>query len=281
MNHGAADAPAARIAAVKYNAVTSRDNPLYKRLKALATSTQARKKEGLSILDGAHLVQAAIDRWGAPEIVAVSEAAMARPEIARLAAAAGPGVVHFPAALFESLSTVGHGAGIIAAVRTPRTALPSIIAGDCLLLEHLQDPGNMGSLLRSAQAAGVVQVFCSPRTVYAWSPKVLRAGQGAHFGLTIVEGVDLAEVIARLAVPLAATALRGAASVYDTDLTQPLAWLFGNEGAGVSEDLLARADHRVCIPMPGACESLNVAAAGAVCLFEQVRQRSRRAGSGA
>ena len=141
---------------MKPNAITSRDNPLYKRLKALATSTQARKKEGLSILDGAHMVQAAIDRWGAPEIVAVSEAAMARPEIARLAASAGPGVVRFSATLFESLCTVEHGAGIIAAVRTPRIALPATVTGDCLLLEHLQDPGNMGSLLRSAQAAGVV-----------------------------------------------------------------------------------------------------------------------------
>ena len=137
----------------------------------------------------------------------------------------------------------------------------------------------MGSLLRSAQAAGVTQVFCSPHTVYAWSPKVLRAGQGAHFGLTIIEGVELTEVIARLAVPLVATALRGAASVFDTDLARPLAWLFGNEGAGVSDELLARADHRVSIPMPGASESLNVAAAAAVCLFEQVRQRSHRAGS--
>ena len=258
---------------MKPNAITSRDNPLYKRLKALATSTQARKKEGLSILDGAHMVQAAIDRWGAPEIVAVSEAAMARPEIARLAAAAGPGVVHFPAALFESLSTVEHGAGIVAAVRTPRTALPSIITGDCLLLEHLQDPGNMGSLLRSAQAAGVVQVFCSPRTVYAWSPKVLRAGQGAHFSLVIVEGVELDEVVNRLKIPLIATSSHAKTSVHTLDLKRPVAWVFGNEGAGVSEALLARATHRAMIPMPGGAESLNVAAAAAVCLFEAVRQR--------
>lgn len=260
--------------------VSSRDNPQYKRLKALGSSAQARKKEGLSVLDGAHLVEACLASGRVPELVAVSESGMRRAEVARLAAAAGVPVTRFPDALFEALSTVEHGAGIIAALRTPREAMPAVIAGDCLLLEHLQDPGNMGSLLRSAAAAGVGRVFCSPRTVYAWSPKVLRAGQGAHFALQIVEGVDLAEVSARLTVPMVATTSHRGQSVYQADLTRPVAWLFGNEGAGVSEALAAQATWRLSIPMPGKAESLNVAAAGAICMFEAVRQRAAREGKG-
>ncbi|MBL8383831.1 MAG: RNA methyltransferase [Burkholderiales bacterium] len=260
-------------AAAAARLITSRDNPLYRRLKALGSSAQARKKEGLSVLDGAHLVEACLARGWRPELVAVGESALRRAEVARLAAGAGGDVPVFADALFESLSNVEHGAGILAAVRTPRAALPDAITGDCLFLEHLQDPGNMGSLLRSAAAAGVGLVVCSPRTVYAWSPKVLRAGQGAHFRLEIVEGVDLEAARARLRVPLLATTVHGGETLYGVDLAGPVAWLFGNEGAGVSPEMAARADRRVVIPMPGQSESLNVAAAGAVCLFEAVRQR--------
>ncbi len=262
---------------MKLKAVTSRDNPLYKRWRLLASTAQARKKEGLSILDGVHLVNAYLEKCGAPEWVAVSESGLKRPEIERAVRACSGDVVRLPDALFESVSVVEHGAGIVAAVKTPREVLPPTISGDCLILEHVQDPGNMGSMLRSAAAAGVRQVFCSPKTVYAWSPKVLRAGQGAHFGLLIVEGVELDEVLARLAVPLVATSSHAKTTLDALDLSQPVAWLFGNEGAGVSPGLLACATWQAAIPMPGGSESLNVAAAAAVCLFESVRQRRRRA----
>jgi TrmH family RNA methyltransferase len=258
--------------------IASRDNPLFKRLKAMAASAQARRKEGLSILDGAHLVEAALAAGWSPALMAVSESGLARAEIARLVEAARGEVTCLPDALFEAISAVEHGAGIVAAVATPRQELPAAIEGDCLLLEHLQDPGNMGSLLRSAAAAGISWVICSEKTVYAWSPKVLRAGQGAHFALSIAEGVDLAEALRRVRARVVATEPRASRSLFGCDLAPPVAWLFGNEGAGLSERLLALADLRVAIPMPGRAESLNVAAAGAVCMFEAVRQRAQRAG---
>ena len=258
---------------MKIKTISSRDNPVYKHLKLLASSTQARKKEGLSVLDGAHLVSAYLERRGAPAMMAVSESGLRNAEIARLVKSAGLDVLQLSDALFHSISTVEHETGLMAAIQTPEEALPPRVSEDCLLLEQIQDPGNMGSLLRSAAAAGVRQVFASPHTVYAWSPKVLRAGQGAHFSLQIVEGVELTEVIARLKVPLIATSSHAKATVHDVDLRQPVAWVFGNEGAGVSDAILARARQRVMIPMPGGAESLNVAAAAAVCLFEAVRQR--------
>jgi TrmH family RNA methyltransferase len=265
---------AVTIGRVKAKPVTSRDNPQFKRLRALATSAQARKKEGLSVLDGVHLVEAYLERVGAPELLAVGDSALARPEVARLVEAADCDVIRLPDALFESVSTVEHGAGLVAGVRTPREPLPEAIDTDCLLLEHLQDPGNMGSLLRSAAAAGVRRVFCSPQTVYAWSPKVLRAAQGAHFSLVIVEGVDLSAVAARLRLPLLATSSHAPRTIYAENLAVPVAWVFGNEGSGVSPPMMALAARTVSIPLPGGAESLNVAAAGAICLFEAVRQRT-------
>ena len=258
---------------MKIKTISSRDNPVYKHLKLLASSTQARKKEGLSVLDGAHLVSAYLERRGAPAMMAVSESGLRNAEIARLVKSAGLDVLQLSDALFHSISTVEHETGLMAAIQTPEEALPPRVSEDCLLLEQIQDPGNMGSLLRSAAAAGVRHVFASPHTVYAWSPKVLRAGQGAHFSVQIVEGVELTEGIARLKVPLIATSSHAKATVHDVDLRQPVAWVFGNEGAGVSDAILARARQRVMIPMPGGAESLNVAAAAAVCLFEAVRQR--------
>ncbi len=258
---------------MKLKTVTSRENPLYKYLRLLASTSQARKKEGLSMLDGTHLVSAYLEKRGAPVLMAVSESGIKRAEIARLVKSAGVEVLQLPDALLESISAVEHGAGVVAAVPTPREALPPTVSEDCLLLEHVQDPGNMGSMLRSAAAAGVRRVFCSPKTVYAWSPKVLRAGQGAHFGLSIVEGVELDEVIAHLTIPLAATSSHAKVALHALDLRGPVAWLFGNEGAGISAALLKRATWQAAIPMPGGAESLNVAAAAAVCLFEAVRQR--------
>jgi TrmH family RNA methyltransferase len=257
----------------RFKVVASRENPQFKRLRALAASSQARKKEGLSLLAGAHLVGAYLARGGVPALVAAGEAALARDETTHLLAGYAGAALRLSDAMLDAISGVEHGAGIVAAVPTPRARLPADIDEDCVLLEGLQDPGNLGSVLRSAAAAGVRRVVCSAQTVYAWSPKVLRAGQGAHFGLDIVEGCAMEEVLARLRVPLIATSSHARATLFAADLTRPLAWVFGNEGAGVSPEVLARADQTVAIPLAAGSESLNVAAAAAVCLFEAARQR--------
>ncbi len=140
------------------------------------------------------------------------------------------------------------------------------------MLEDLQDPGNLGSILRSCAAAGVRHVLLSKGSVQAWSPRVLRAGMGAHFMLSIYEQTDLRAAVQDFPGTLIATRPLAPRTVFDTDLTGKLGFLFGNEGAGLSAGLMAAADSLVSIPMPGKSESLNVAAAAAVCLFERVRQ---------
>ncbi|RFU45485.1 RNA methyltransferase [Paraburkholderia sp. DHOC27] len=255
-------------------AITSRDNPLYKRLKALAGSTHQQRRSGHALLEGFHLASAYLDVAGQPETCVITEGALRHEEaqaiVARLDAQR---IVTLPDALFGQLSNVVNGVGILLLVEKLAAPLPERVSETCVVLDGVQDAGNVGSILRSAAAAGVQQVFCAPGTAYAWSSKVLRSGMGAHFLLQIHEDVEPQTLIERLAVPVVITDSHGAEAIYDCDLSGPLAWVMGNEGAGVSQTWRDAVTLRVTIPQPGGMESLNVAAAAAVCLFEQCRQQ--------
>jgi len=254
--------------------VTSRDNPLFKHVKALAQSSRERKKSGLALIEGAHLVEAWIVRFGAPATVVVSESGVMENEVTRLLASCGGAEqVTLADALFAEVSSVETPAGILALIAPPASHATPGTADPCLLLEDIQDPGNMGSMLRSAAAAGVKDVLLSKSCAFAWSPKVLRAAQGAHFSLNIVEGADLIEFVRAYSGQVVALAPAAKTSLYSVKLKQPTAFAIGNEGAGLSSELLNAAGIHATIPMPGKLESLNAAAAAAVCLFEMVRQR--------
>lgn len=258
--------------------ISSRDNPLYKELKQLATSSQARRRAGRTLLDGVHLCDAYLQHVGLPPICVVSDTAQTHPEVAPIVArceTGGSQCIVLPDALYHVLSQVEHGIDLLFVADTPEIGPPAALTYSAVLLDNLQDPGNLGSILRSAAAAGIEYVFCSPGTAFAWSPKVLRAGMGAHFLLKIFENVDLAALMQSSEVPLVATSSHAAKRIYDLDLKRPVAWLFGHEGQGVAEDLLALASHQVAIPQLGAIESLNVAASAAICFFEQVRQKNQ------
>jgi TrmH family RNA methyltransferase len=256
--------------------ITSRENPLYKELKQLAGSSQARRKAGQTLLDGVHLCQSYLAMRGAPRHCIVSQGALANvevEEIVRQCEAAHAHVTVMPDALYNALSQVEHGVGLMFLIETPALSLPAALEGSAVMLDNLQDPGNVGSILRSAAAAGIMQVFCSAGTAFCWSPKVLRAAMGAHFVIEIHENVDLAALIGAATVPVLATSGYAKQRLYEVDLRQPVAWLFGHEGQGVADDLLALASNQVVIPHLGQIESLNVAACAAVCFFEQLRQK--------
>ena len=256
--------------------ITSRDNPLYKELKRLATSSQARRKAGRTLLDGVHLCEAYLQHRGAPLVCVVSESAHALKEVEALASrceAIKVNCITLPDALYNGLSQVENGVGLLFVIDVPQPSVPTQLRQDALLLDQVQDPGNLGSILRSAAAAGIPEVYCSAGTALAWSPRVLRAGMGAHFALKIYENADLTLLLRGTTLPTLATSSHAAQTIYHADLTLPLVWLFGNEGQGLSPELLQRANHLVAIPHLGDMESLNVAACAAVCLFEMVRQR--------
>ena len=254
--------------------VTSRDNALFKHLKALTGSTHARRKAGQSVLDGVHLAQAYLAALGQPASCVVSERHYDHAEVRPLLDQLEPDkVVVLADALFAQITSVVNGVDLMLVIDTPAGHLPSTIDTDCVILDGVQDAGNVGSILRSAAAAGIPHAFLTTGCAFAWSVKTLRAGMGANFHLNIVEHCTLEMLESRLAVPLLATSSHADAAVFDTDLRQPVGWVVGNEGAGVSPEWMARVSRTVGIPQPGGLESLNVAAATAVCLFEAVRQR--------
>lgn len=255
--------------------VTSRDNALFKHIKALAQSSRERRKSGLALIEGAHLVQAWVERFGSPATLVVSESGSKHEEVTRLVAQCGDAErATLTDPLFDEVSSVETPVGILALIAPPpaRKVLPNVSA--CLLLEDIQDPGNVGSMLRSAAAAGVTDVLLSKSCAFAWSPKVLRAAQGAHFMINLVEGADLVEFVGAYRGQVVALAPAAKRALYDLDLKQPTAFAIGNEGTGLSPALLAAAKIHATIPMPGKFESLNAAAAAAVCLFEMTRQRA-------
>jgi TrmH family RNA methyltransferase len=250
--------------------IISRDNILFKQLKKLAESSRERRKLGETLLDGAHLVNTYLEVFGEPKLLVIAEG-QSTVEVSHLIQQlADIPTVMFPTLMFAELSPVASPTGIIALVKTP-VIEPTADPKFTLLLEDIQDPGNLGSMLRTAAAAGVDAVYLSEGCTEAWSPKALRGGQGAQFVLPIVERANLLEVASRFNGNVLATTLQGE-SLYDVDLRQPTAIAIGNEGAGLSDRLLKASTHQVTIPIAEGVESLNAAAAASICLFERVRQ---------
>lgn len=252
--------------------IASHDNPTFKQLKKLAESARERRKTGQALLDGVHLLEAALQAGVLPKMLVASESGAGRAEIAALIQKlADVPAICLADGLFAEISPVETPSGLLALIDIPHC--PVLKHPDfALLLEDVQDPGNLGTLLRSAAAAGVQVAWLSTGCADAWSPKVLRAGMGAHFALAVEERVNLVEKAAAFDGLTVATSLAATRSLFDLDLTGPVALMAGNEGAGLSADLLAAANTQVRIPMPGNIESLNVAVATSVCLFERVRQ---------
>jgi TrmH family RNA methyltransferase len=249
--------------------VSSRDNPLLVRLRRLAQDSAAYRRMGQIWVEGDHLCRALRDRGHVPAMSVLSEDAWGLPALRELAGWADK-VVIVPGPLFAGFSGLESPTGIGYVIDLP--AATAVAAGlPTVVLDRVQDPGNVGSILRSAAAFGVRQVLALTGTAALWSPKVLRAGMGAHFALTLHEGLDEAALLA-LAVPLLATSSHAGDLLPQADLPWPCAWVMGHEGQGVAATLLARCAMQLRIPQPGGEESLNVAAAAAVCLYESRRR---------
>jgi len=254
--------------------ITSRDNPFFKDLKKLAGSARQRKKSAQTLLDGVHLIQACLASGNKPLHFLVTVPALGDGEVKRmLEKISGVPVTQLDDSLFAELSELKTPSGIIALIVLPSPGASAAQSRFCLLLEDIQDPGNLGSMIRSAAAAGCDAVFLSQGCADAWSPKVLRAGMGGHFALAVHESADLIDVASAFSGKVYAASLKAKNNLYDCDLRGDVAIAIGNEGAGLSKNLLS-ISQAITIPMPGKVESLNAAAASAVCLFEANRQRN-------
>ena len=242
--------------------ITSRDNPLLKELRRVAQDNTAYRKAGRFWVEGDHLCSAALQRGLKPAVAVFSEDYRPLAPVQYAHAAIKSIVV--PAPLFRELSGLESPAGVGFVLDLPveTTFLADV---STVILDRVQDAGNVGSILRSAGAFGFRQVVALKGSAALWSPKVLRAGMGAHFGLHLLEGLSLEDLLT-LKVPIVVTSSHQGELIQNLRLPQPCAWAMGHEGQGVCPELMARASVHVRIGQPGGEESLNVAAAAAICL---------------
>jgi len=269
--------------------ISSRDNPLFKELRALqATGSKGQKARltaGRALLEGIHIIQAWVSD-PALSVLITSDIGVANPEIDALvrqhcAACPDTRIIHLDAGLWGELSALANApqiAGLLSLPESLTDTNPSnqdVITGDVLVLDRIQDAGNVGSMLRTAAAAGFINVVSTSGCAHLWSSKVLRAGMGAHRALRLHEGWSTEQAIEHIAAPFFLASADGETSLYalEQKLRQPVAWVFGSEGQGISHGFLMHGE-AVSIPMHSQVESLNVATAAAVCLFETVRVRT-------
>ena len=242
--------------------VSSAANALLKDLRRLAQDSTAYRKQGRIWLEGDHLCRAALARGVRPGLAVFCESAWSAGESAWAQAAQKHVVI--ADALFASLSGLESPARMGFVVELP--AQPALQPTACsVILDRVQDAGNVGSILRSAAAFGFRQILAIKGTAALWSPKVLRSAMGAHFALQLVEGLAPADLEA-LAVPIVTTSSHHGQLLHGQELPWPCAWAMGHEGQGVGEEIAARAQLAVRIFQPGGEESLNVASAAAICL---------------
>ncbi len=249
--------------AVPMTHVTSRDNPLIKEIRKLSGDSTAYRKHGRVWLEGDHLCRAALARGMRPAVAIFSESFWPLAS-AELSSSAAKNIV-IPDALLPGISGLESPAAMGFVLDLP-VELPLEPGMASVILDRVQDAGNVGSILRSAAAFGFGQVIALKGTAALWSPKVLRAGMGAHFALRLVESVEI-EALNGLTVPIVVTSSHDGAFLHQQTLPRPCAWVMGHEGQGVSDALMERAVFKVRIDQPGGEESLNVAAAAAICLY--------------
>jgi TrmH family RNA methyltransferase len=246
--------------------VSSRDNPLLKELRRLTQDSTAYRRQGRIWVEGDHLCRAALLRGVTPEFVIFSASfwPLAPAEWTKCAAKN----IVIPDAFFADISGLASPAAMGFLIDLPGDlSVPRQVP--TVILDRVQDAVNVGAILRSASAFGFAQVIALKGTAALWSPKVLRAGMGAHFGLTLFDGVE-PDVLNALDVPIVVTSSHAGMALHQLlsgrRLPMPCAWAFGHEGQGVSGHLAGRAGLQVRIAQPGGEESLNVASAAAICL---------------
>lgn len=252
----------------------ARDNPRLRRWRRLARDARLRRREERALIEGVHLVEAYLERGGAPVAVLASERALAREDVARLVARCRQAPFVMTDALFALIADVEAPVGIAAEIATPRSGSDLATAQSCVFLEGIQDMGNVGAILRSAAAFGVRDVVLARGCADPWAQKTLRAAMGAHFALHILTVDDLGAAMARFGGKTICAVAHGGVELSTVSLVGRVGFLFGSEGRGPSDAVASRAALRATIPVGAGAESLNVAAAAAVCLYERARQLS-------
>jgi len=252
----------------------SREDAQVKRWRKLARDGRLRRSERRALIEGTHLLAEFLDRVGPPVAVLAAERSLEQPEVAGLIRRSGLAPVVLANNVFDVVAEAESPMGIAAEIAIPDGGADLAASPLCIMLEGVQDAGNVGAILRSAAAFGARDAVLSKGCADVWSPKVLRAGMGGHFRLRITQDADLPEALSTFRGKAACAVPRSGIPLHEADLSGRIAWIFGAEGKGVSEALSNRVPLQVSIPMPGGVESLNVGSAAAICLYETSRQQA-------
>lgn len=246
--------------------LTSKDNPKVRHWKKLAEDPRYRRAEKRALIEGPHLLAAALAQGCKPVALIATEQGERDTEIRELIARSGVRPVVLAERVFRHVVDAENPSGVAAEIPIPGTDGKDALR--TVFLQGVQDPANVGAIVRSAAAFGVGRLILDPGCADPWSPKALRAGMGGHFALRIRQTGDLAAEIDAFKGTVACTVPRGGVALREAPLNRSAGWIFGGEGRGLSDEIIQRADVRVTIPMAGGTESLNVAAAAAICLYE-------------
>ncbi|HEY5897469.1 MAG TPA: RNA methyltransferase [Burkholderiales bacterium] len=247
----------------------SRDNPQVKRWARLARDARLRRSERKVLIEGPHLIAAAMANGIKPLAILAAETALPHHQGLLKQCALEP--IMLSDSAFKAIADTETPQGIAAEIPLPELERE----GAWVFLEGVQDAGNVGAIIRSAAAFGAGRVVLDRQCADPWSPKVLRAGMGGHFALGIRQVDDLPSAARASGHRLLCTAMNGR-TLAEVDVSGQIGWVFGSEGAGLSRGMLALAAARVAIPMAAGTESLNVAAAAAICLYEGFSRRAAR-----
>ena len=253
--------------------ITSTTNEKIKLARALQAQRRAREKEQLFVLEGVRLLEEARQAQADVRLILHTDTLDARERaVVNQLARTGAAVEAVTPAVMTACSTEQTPPGLLGIVAMPAHPIPAPLTY-ALVLDRISDPGNLGTMLRTADAAGVQAVFLMPGTVDAYNPKVVRAGMGAHFHLPILAAAwaELPRHLAGLDTWLAEA--REGLAYGEVDWRSPCALLIGSEAEGPSPEARQFARQRVCIPMPGKAESLNAAVAAGILMFAVARQR--------
>ena len=250
------------------SAITSRDNPRVRRWRELTHDARERRAQRRAMIEGENLISAFLRSGRTVENLIFSKSGSSRPEFIALARQSGKSPTVLADALFRLIADTEAPAGIAAEIPLPAPVPDLNSSAGCVLLDAIQDAGNVGAILRSAAAFGIEDAILGPGCADAWSPKVLRAAMGAHFSMRLGDSSDLVASIQGFGGNVICTVPSGGVPLAAADLSGRIGWIFGAEGQGVSKALAARATLKVSIPMKGLAESLNVAAAAAICFYQ-------------
>lgn len=251
--------------------IDSKHNSTYKYLKKIATKKSFRKEHNKTILVGPHVIKSFLDGKKEIEYFIKDENSESHEINETIKLNPNKDIVILKHSLFLELSDLKSSNGLIALIKIPLEIKSEIKKGLNLFIDGIQDPGNLGSILRTAEAAGVNSIYLSEKSADLWSPKTLRGSQGAHVNLGCHENYDLVALCDEVKLPIYSLNLSGE-SLYNVEIPKDFVLVLGNEGRGIDKNIIIKSTKCISIPMNGLVESLNVGAAASIFIYEYFKK---------